>query len=79
MAAKTIERFALRLTRLYEQGATEGRIGDYVRHWQRWVTGGLGTRQLDVVAWLQDQYHFLRQGTLLDATALGAGCPTARP
>ena len=50
VAAKTIERFTERLTRLYERGAAESRIGDYVRHWQRWVTGGLGTWMLDVEA-----------------------------
>ncbi len=44
VAAKTIERFAERLTRLYEQGADAIRIGDYVRHWRRWVTGSLGVR-----------------------------------
>ena len=42
VAAKTIERFAERLTRLYEHGADAVRIGAYVRHWRRWVTGGLG-------------------------------------
>ena len=58
VAAKTIERFTERLTRLYERGALEGRIGDYVRHWRRWVTGGLGARKLDVEAWLQDYLVF---------------------
>ena len=54
VAAKTIERFAERLTRLYERGAAESRIGDYVRRWQRWVTGGLGARKLDGVTRLEN-------------------------
>ena len=37
VAAKTIERFAERVTRLYEQGADDLCIGAYVRRWQRWV------------------------------------------
>jgi hypothetical protein len=35
LAWKTIERFVARITRLYEQGASAGRIGAYVRHWRR--------------------------------------------
>ena len=31
---------AERVTRLYEQGASERRIGDYVRRWVGWVNGG---------------------------------------
>ena len=54
VAAKTIERFAERWTRLYEHGAPEERIGAYVRHWRRWVTGGLGTHGLSVEPWLED-------------------------
>ena len=50
VAAKTVERFALRWTRLYERGAAESRIGSYVQYWRRWVTGGLGTWQQDVEA-----------------------------
>ena len=30
-----------RITRLYEQGADLNRIGQYVRHWQAWVRGGV--------------------------------------
>lgn len=35
-------RFVERLTRLYEQGASVERIGNYVRRWQRWAVSGLG-------------------------------------
>ncbi len=37
VARTTADRFAARVTRLYEQGADAVRIGAYVRHWGRWV------------------------------------------
>jgi hypothetical protein len=40
VARPAVERMAERVTRLYEQGASERRIGDYVRRWLRWVNGG---------------------------------------
>ena len=52
VAAKTIERFTERWTRLYEHGALDERIGAYVRHGRQWVTGGLGTHRPSVEAWL---------------------------
>ena len=58
VAAKTIERFAERLTRLYEQGADAVRIRAYVRHWRRWVTGGLRVHKLDVVTRLENYRVF---------------------
>jgi hypothetical protein len=42
IAPQTRKRFVERLTRLYEQGASVERIGDYVRRWQRWAVSGLG-------------------------------------
>lgn len=42
VAQKTIERCVERANRLYEQGADQVRIGEYVRRWQRWVRSGLG-------------------------------------
>jgi len=39
---QTRKRFVERLTRLYEQGASVERIGDYVRRWQLWAVSGLG-------------------------------------
>jgi RNA-directed DNA polymerase len=42
VSARTKQRFVERVSRLYEQGAERTRIGDYVRHWQRWVMSGLG-------------------------------------
>ncbi len=53
VAAKTLERFAARVTRLYEQGAGATRIGAYVRHWRPWVESGLGTRHRAVGALLE--------------------------
>ena len=37
-----ISRFVERVHRLYEQGASDGRVGEYVGHWVRWVGSGLG-------------------------------------
>ncbi len=53
VAAKTLERFAARVTRLYEQGAGATRIGAYVRYWRRWVESGLGAGKRDVEVLLQ--------------------------
>ncbi len=50
VAAKTVARFAERVTRLYEQGADDLCIGAYVRRWQRWVVSGLGASRPDVEA-----------------------------
>ncbi len=44
VAMRTVERLAERLNRIYEQGAEECRIGEYVRRWwvrRWWVRGGL--------------------------------------
>jgi hypothetical protein len=38
---KSVERMLDRVTRLYEQGAGDYRIEDYVRHWWRWVRCGV--------------------------------------
>lgn len=40
VARPAVERMAERVTRLYEQGASEKRIGDYVRRWLGWMNGG---------------------------------------
>ncbi|MGB2938668.1 MAG: reverse transcriptase/maturase family protein [Phycisphaerae bacterium] len=42
IARRTVERFVERAGRLYEQGAGEERIGQYVRRWLRWAGMGLG-------------------------------------
>ncbi len=42
IAWKSVERFAERVSQLYEQGAGENRIGEYVRRWWRWVRSGVG-------------------------------------
>jgi hypothetical protein len=41
VACTTADRFAARVTRLYEQGADVVRIGACVRHWGRWVLAGI--------------------------------------
>jgi hypothetical protein len=41
LAPQTIERFKVRMARLYEQGADAIRIGQYVRRWWRWVNAGV--------------------------------------
>ncbi len=46
VARKTLKNFAERVTRLYEQErlgqVNSDLLGQYVRRWHRWVTGGLG-------------------------------------
>ncbi len=46
MSRGTFERFAERITRLYEQGADCLRIGEYVKHWFKWVRTGIGKVEL---------------------------------
>ncbi|MCP5006188.1 MAG: hypothetical protein GY941_19940 [Planctomycetes bacterium] len=41
VAVNTIKRFALRVSRLYEQGADYVRIGEYMMRWLRWVRAGV--------------------------------------
>ncbi len=40
VSVSTLKRFGQRITQLYEQGADIVRIGEYVRHWLRWVRTG---------------------------------------
>ena len=44
VARKTLENFAERALRLYEQEPT--RLGEYVRRWLRWTQAGLDTVEL---------------------------------
>ena len=41
VAPPTVERFVERVNRLYEQGASQRCIGQYVRRWMGWVVSGL--------------------------------------
>jgi hypothetical protein len=41
VAQKTVVRCLEKVSRLYEQGASEGRIGEYVGRWWQWVRGGV--------------------------------------
>ena len=41
VAAVTVRKFVARMARLYEQGASDARIGNYVRRWYGWVNSGL--------------------------------------
>lgn len=42
IAWKSVERFAERVSQLYEQGAGENPIEEYLRRWWRWVRSGVG-------------------------------------
>jgi len=46
VAKKTYERFKSRVTRLYEQGASIDRIGEYERRWMQWVRSGIHSSDL---------------------------------
>ncbi|MBD2066008.1 hypothetical protein H6F93_00380 [Leptolyngbya sp. FACHB-671] len=37
-----MDRFVERVSQLYEQGAGENHIEEYVRRWWRWVRSGVG-------------------------------------
>lgn len=41
IAQKSVERCMAKISRLYEQGASEKRIGEYLRHWWTWVRSGV--------------------------------------
>lgn len=49
VAPVTVERFAERVSRLYEQGATASRIWEYARRWMRWVRSGVCQKALAFV------------------------------
>ena len=49
IAVQTVERCVERMNRLYEQGADQVRIGDYVRRWCVWVRSGLNDLEMAVV------------------------------
>jgi hypothetical protein len=42
VSISTLKRFALRISLLYEQSADIVSIGEYVRHWLKWVRSGVG-------------------------------------
>lgn len=41
VALKKVERCLVKVSRLYEQGASVGRIGEYLGRWWQWVRGGV--------------------------------------
>ncbi len=47
----TLKHFAQRVSRLYEQGADEDRIGEYVRHWYRWVSASVALQLKPLKVW----------------------------
>ncbi|MDM8517583.1 reverse transcriptase/maturase family protein [Desulfobacterales bacterium HSG16] len=51
---ETLRKYAERIARLYEQGADEIRIGQYVRRWFSWLKGGLDHWGVGVIG-----FHFL--------------------
>ncbi len=58
MSRGTFERFTERITRLYEQGADYVRIGEYVRHWFKWVRSGIGgLANMKAIGWIVKRLH----------------------
>ena len=55
VAVITIERFKERIARLYEQSADYVRIGEYVRHWCRWVRAGVALQLKPIKVWGHSQ------------------------
>ncbi len=51
VSVETLKHFALRIIQLYEQGAYEDRIGEYVKHWCRWVKAGVGLQLKPFKVW----------------------------
>ncbi len=49
VSGEALKHFSNHITQLYEQGADEDRIGEYVRHWCRWVR--IGTMGLRTGEW----------------------------
>jgi hypothetical protein len=50
VAQVTIQRFLDKIRQLYEQGASECRIGEYVKRWWRWVRSGVLLKGWNVVS-----------------------------
>ena len=46
IATRTIQNFRERITRLYERGADDVRIGEYARRWWQWVRAGVSLMDL---------------------------------
>ena len=44
----SIQRFQIRLQRLYEPRASNTRVATYVKHWRRWATSGLGDLNVEM-------------------------------
>jgi len=59
IAKKTLNNFADRITRLYERGASEVRLREYVQRWQRWSSAGLARQGSAIgVFWLTLNYNW---------------------
>ncbi len=52
VALQTVERCLEKVARLYEQGASVERIGQYLRRWWHWVRGGIDTVRACFVCFL---------------------------
>jgi hypothetical protein len=65
----TCEKFAARISRLYERGADCGRSGQYVRRWFQWLRSGLRS---------DDCWRFMRELCWQPAYAV-ASCHRLRP
>lgn len=73
VARPTRERFAERIHRLYEQGATACRIGEYVRRWLIWVRSGLQGADLG------ERFFFFLPGNLSPVIPLNTKGPLSAP
>ncbi len=74
VAAKTVARFAERVTRLYEQGADDLCIGAYARRWRRWVVSGLGSQREHCLSeWLTTGRGWEPLGLLSSGLAIAVG------
>lgn len=72
VAPVTVERFSVRVSRLYEQGATASRIREYARRWLIWVRSGVSANWLDLVITRSDSVAtalFVLPGPFLGAVS----------
>lgn len=54
LSKKTIENFLCKISRLYEQGASDERIGRYKERFWGWVRGGVGDEDFLIKKYARD-------------------------
>jgi hypothetical protein len=52
LSKTTVQRFRMRLQRLYEQRAASARVAMYVEHWCRWATSGLADLKIKIPSFI---------------------------